>query len=79
MDVGLASFIVAAVLILLGITDQKTAMKGVPWNTLVLVCGVGVLMNLVISTGGIDLLANIMASVIPRRPQPRSQASAPAQ
>ena len=64
MDVGLASFIVAAVLIILGICDQKTAMKGVPWNTLVLVCGVGVLMNLVISTGGIDLLANIMASVM---------------
>ena len=64
MDVGLASFIVAAVLILLGISDQKTALKGVPWNTLVLVCGVGVLMNLVISTGGIDLLANIMASVM---------------
>ena len=64
MDVGLASFIVAAVLMLIGIGDQKTAFKGVPWNTLVLVCGVGVLMNLVISTGGIDLLANIMSSVM---------------
>lgn len=64
MDVGLASFIVAAVLILIGISDQKTAFKGVPWNTLILVCGVGVLMNLVISTGGIKLLANAMSSVM---------------
>lgn len=64
MDVGLASFIVAAVLICLGICDQKTAIKNIPWNTLVLVCGVGVLMSMVISTGGIDLLANIMSSVM---------------
>lgn len=67
MDVGLASFIVAAVLIMIGIGDQKAALKEVPWNTLILVCGVGVLMNLVISTGGIDLLANIMASVMTER------------
>ena len=67
MDVGLASFIVAAVLILIGVGDQKKAFQGVPWNTLILVCGVGVLMNLVISTGGIDLLANIMSSVMSSR------------
>lgn len=67
MDVGLAAFIVATALILLNVGDQKTAMKGIPWNTLLLVCGVGVLMNLVISTGGIDLLASIMSSVMSER------------
>ncbi len=64
MDVGLASFIVATILILLGVCDQKSAIQGIPWGTLILVCGVGVLMNLVISTGGIDLLAAIMSSVM---------------
>ncbi len=64
MDVGLASFLVSAVLILLKIGDEKTAFGSVPWNTLILVCGVGVLMNLVISTGGIDLLADTMSAAM---------------
>lgn len=64
MDVGLASFILSVVLILTGIGDQKTALKNVPWNTILLVCGVGVLMNLVIGSGGIDLLASVMSSVM---------------
>lgn len=64
MDVGLASFILSAVLILVGIGDQKAALKNVPWNTILLVCGVGVLMNLVIGSGGIDLLASLMSSIM---------------
>ena len=64
MDVGLASFIVAALLIVCKIGDQKAAIKNIPWNTLIMITGVGVLMKLVISTGGIDLLANAMSSVM---------------
>jgi len=64
MDVGLASMIVAAVLLILQVGNQKKALAGVPWGTLILVCGVGVLMNLVISTGGIDMLAGAMSSVM---------------
>ena len=61
MNVGLASFLMAALLILLGIGDEKTAFKSVPWSTLIMVCGVGVLMNLVIATGGINLLARMIS------------------
>lgn len=64
LDVGLASFLVSAVLLLLGVADEKRAFNRVPWSTLLLVCGVGVLMNLVISTGGIDMLANSMSSIM---------------
>lgn len=64
MDVGLASFIVSAVLILIGLDTSKRALKDIPWNTLILVCGVGVLMNLVIGTGGIELLASLMSSIM---------------
>lgn len=62
MDVGLASFLVAAVLTLIGCGDEKIAIKSIPWGTLIMVTGVGVLMNLVISTGGIDILASTLAS-----------------
>lgn len=64
VDVGLASFLVSAFLILAGICNEKKDFASVPWNTLIMVCGVGVLMNLVISTGGIDTLANAMSSVM---------------
>ena len=64
VDIGLAAFTVAAVLLMAGIGNQKSAVKNVPWNTLLLVCGVGVLMNLVISTGGIKILAAAMSSVM---------------
>ncbi|MEG1781163.1 MAG: SLC13 family permease [Clostridium sp.] len=64
MDVGLASFLAAAVLALTGAGDEKTAIKNVPWGTLMMVCGVGVLMKMVIGTGGIDVLASAMASIM---------------
>ena len=35
-----------------------------PWGTMILVCGVGVLMNLVVELGGIDLLSSGLASIM---------------
>ncbi len=35
-----------------------------PWGTLLLICGVGVLMNVIILTGGIDLLSDALASIM---------------
>lgn len=64
LDVGLASFLVAAVLAIVKCGDEKVALKNVPWGTLIMVTGVGVLMNLVIGTGGIELLATSMASIM---------------
>lgn len=64
MDVGLASFLVSAILILTKTGSEKEAIKNVPWSTLIMVCGVGVLMNLIIGTGGIKLLATTMASIM---------------
>ena len=64
VDVGLASFLVSAFLILIGVGQEKKAFSSVPWNTLIMVCGVGVLMNLVISTGGIETLSTAMSSIM---------------
>jgi hypothetical protein len=64
MNAGLASFLVSIVLFLLRVGDEKAAMKSVPWNTLMMVTGVGVLMNIVIVSGGIDILANGLSSIM---------------
>lgn len=64
VNVGLASFLVAASLVILGVTDEKKALVKVPWGTLILICGVGVLMNVVIELGGLDLMSKGLLSIM---------------
>ena len=64
LDVGLISFSLALILMLLKAVDDKKALKLVPWNVLLLICGVNVLMTVVKNVGGIKLLANILASMM---------------
>ena len=64
INVGLASFLVATVLTLLNVADETECLKNVPWGVLILVTGVGVLMNIVISSGGIDLLAKTLSKIM---------------
>ena len=64
VNVGLASFTVAMILSFLRVSDEEQALKKIPWGTLLLICGVGVLMNVIIALGGIDLLSASLASVM---------------
>ena len=64
VNVGLASFAIAAVLSLLKISDEKEALKRVPWGTLLLISGVGVLMHQIIALGGIKMLSDALLSVM---------------
>ncbi len=63
-DVGLAAFSLSLILILLKAVDEKAAMKLVPWNVLILICGVNVLMSVTKEMGGIELLSAILASMM---------------
>ena len=60
-DVGFVCFTLAFVLLMTGKVDEKAAVKLLPWNTLILICGISVLMNLVKLLGGIDLMAKGLA------------------
>lgn len=60
-DVGFVCFTLAFILLLTGKVDEKKAVKSLPWNTLILICGISVLMNAVKLLGGIDLLARGLA------------------
>ena len=64
INVGLTAFAVAAVLSFLRVADETKAILRIPWGTLLLITGVGVLMNLIIKLGGIALLADILASIM---------------
>ena len=64
INVGLVSFAVAAVLSFLRVSDETKAIKHIPWNTLLLITGVGVLMQLIIDLGGIEVLSNVLVSLM---------------
>lgn len=63
-DVGLVSFLIAVVLFLFGLADDSASIKAVPWGTIVMILGVGVLMSVISEAGGIDLLCNLLSNVM---------------
>ena len=67
LDTGLFAFVMAAVLILFGCADEKKAIKSIPWGTLIMICGVGVLVNMISVMGGIDLISDTLASFMTAR------------
>lgn len=66
-DVGLVCLTLSLILMLLGAADEKKAIKMIPWNVLILISGVNVLMNITQKMGGIDLLSDILASFMSAR------------
>lgn len=64
VNVGLAAFVVSAVLLLFNIADEAECIKAIPWSTIVMILGVGAMMSIVDEAGGIDLMSNALASVM---------------
>lgn len=58
INVGLVSVVVSVILLLMRAADEGAALKKVPWSTLLMITGVGILIGLVTELGGIDLLSN---------------------
>ena len=54
--VGLTGFLVGTVLVVLGDAQEKKAIAGIPWNVILMVMGVGILMNIISISGGIDIM-----------------------
>jgi Na+/H+ antiporter NhaD/arsenite permease-like protein len=61
VNVGMAAFAGAVVLVLSKSADDGEAIKRMPWRVIVMVCGVTVLIALVERTQGIDLLVSLVA------------------
>ena len=61
LDVGMAAFTGFILLTLLRVGDQDRAIKDVPWGTIVMVCGVTVLINLMQKTSGMDIFTGFIA------------------
>ena len=64
MNTGLTAFVMASILVLLQCADEKKAIKGIPWGTLVFICGVGVLVSVIDMMGGIDMISGLLQKLM---------------
>jgi len=64
LDVGLCAFAASGILLMLKAADEKASFAGVPWNTFIMVCGMGVLVNIVILAGGIAYLTEVLQNIM---------------
>ena len=60
VDVGMGAFIAAAVLTLSRAADEEQAVRSLPWNTIIMVSGVTVLISILEKTGGMDLFTGLL-------------------
>lgn len=60
-NVGLVAFAMGGVLLCLGAADESKSIKGIPWSVLIMICGVGTLMKLVVESGGINVMSDFLA------------------
>jgi Na+/H+ antiporter NhaD/arsenite permease-like protein len=61
VNVGMGAFAGAAILVCLGLADQKESIRRMPWGVIVMVCGVTVLIALLEKTEGLALFTSLIA------------------
>jgi Na+/H+ antiporter NhaD/arsenite permease-like protein len=62
-NIGMAAFAGAVLLSLLRAADDAEALKRMPWGTIMMVCGVTVLIGLLERTGGMKIFTDLLSSV----------------
>jgi Na+/H+ antiporter NhaD/arsenite permease-like protein len=63
VDLGLGAFAMGSLLVLFKCADENKAIKSMPWNTILMVTGVTVLVKLMSNVGGMDLFAKLISSM----------------
>ncbi len=63
IDVTIGAFVGAALLSATRSADEEKSVKSIPWNTVLMVCGVTVLVAMLEKTGGMDLFTSMLAKL----------------
>lgn len=63
-NVGLTGFLVGSILVVIGDAQEKKAIAGIPWNVILMVMGVGILMNIISLSGGIDIMVAALEKIM---------------
>ena len=66
-NVGLTGFLIGSILLILGCGNEKKAIAAVPWNVILMVLGVGILMNIISISGGIDIMVSALEAIMGKR------------
>ena len=66
-NVGLISFATGIVLVVIRAADEKAVFRSISWSTLLMVTGVGMFMEVVMSVGGVDLMSSALATIMTPR------------
>ncbi len=66
-NVGLAGFLIGSILVVTGNGKEKESVKAIPWNVILMVLGVGILMNIITTSGGIDIMVAGLEKVMSPR------------
>lgn len=65
IDVGLVAVIFAVIGLLLKLAPQKEAIARIPWNTIIMIAGAGMLIAVAVQAGTIEALSNWIGSNVP--------------
>lgn len=63
-NVGFTGFLVGSILVVIGDAQEKKAIAGIPWNVILMVLGVGILMNIISISGGIDIMVAALEKIM---------------
>ena len=66
IDIGLIASVFSVIALMLKLGDEKKAIASLPWGTLIMICGMGMLISLAIKAGTIDQLSAWISGNIPR-------------
>lgn len=65
IDVGLVAILFTIIGLLLNIGTEKDLIKKVPWGTLIMICGVGMLISVAIKAGTVKMIASVVSTSLP--------------
>nr|WP_300306404.1 SLC13 family permease [Halomonas sp.] len=65
INIGLIASVFSVIALLMKLGDEKKAIAALPWGTIIMICGVGMLISVAIKAGTIDQLASWIGASIP--------------
>ena len=65
VDIGLIASVFSVIALLMKLGDERKAIASLPWGTIIMICGVGMLISVAIEAGTIDLLGSWIGTNIP--------------
>ena len=65
IDVGLVAIVFAVIALLMNLAPQKEVIARIPWNTIIMIAGAGMLIAVAVQAGTIEALSNWIGSNVP--------------